>query len=68
VLVYWCASVSRRAAYVQVLVPSEDLAKEHYAEHEGKPFYPGLVKFLASGPVVAMVWQGKEVNAMQLES
>ena len=46
---------------LQVLVPTEDLAGKHYQEHAERPFYPGLVKFLASGPVVAMVWQGKDV-------
>jgi nucleoside diphosphate kinase len=38
------------------------LAAKHYAEHEGKPFFPKLVNFLSSGPVVAMVWEGKQVG------
>ncbi|KAL9642993.1 hypothetical protein ABK040_010685 [Willaertia magna] len=46
---------------LKMLVPSEDLAKKHYAEHDGKPFFAGLVSFLTSGPVVAMVWEGKGV-------
>jgi nucleoside-diphosphate kinase len=33
-------------------------AAEHYAEHEGKPFYGGLVEFITSGPAVAMVVEG----------
>jgi nucleoside diphosphate kinase len=37
------------------------LAAKHYAEHDGKPFFPKLVNFLSSGPVVAMVWEGKQV-------
>lgn len=37
----------------QVLKPSADLAEQHYQEHQGKPFYPGLVEFLTSGPVVS---------------
>lgn len=41
----------------------EELAKRHYAEHEGKPFFPALVEFITSGPVVAMVVQGE--NAIQ---
>lgn len=41
------------------MVPSEKLAKEHYAEHEGKSFFKNLVSFITSGPVVAMVWEGK---------
>lgn len=29
-----------------------------YADLKGKPFFPGLIKYMASGPVVAMVWEG----------
>ncbi|PPQ64680.1 hypothetical protein CVT26_002770 [Gymnopilus dilepis] len=32
--------------------------EKHYADLKGKPFFPGLIKYMASGPVVAMVWQG----------
>lgn len=38
----------------------DGLAKRHYAEHEGKPFFPGLLSFITSGPVVAMVIEGDE--------
>lgn len=42
------------------LVPmDEHMARRHYAEHVGKPFFPDLVRFITSAPVVAMVWQGK---------
>jgi len=34
------------------------LARKHYAVHQGKPFFDGLVKFITSSPVVAMVWEG----------
>ena len=34
------------------------LAERHYAEHEGKPFYPGLVDYIGSGPSVTMVLEG----------
>jgi nucleoside-diphosphate kinase len=37
-----------------------DLAKRHYAEHDGKPFFGELVEFITSGPIVAMVLQGTE--------
>jgi nucleoside-diphosphate kinase len=37
-----------------------ELAARHYAEHKGKPFFDGLVKFITSGPVVAMIWEGRE--------
>ena len=38
----------------------EDTAKQHYAEHEGKPFFGELVEFITSGPLVAMVLEGHE--------
>ena len=38
-------------------VPAE-LARKHYAEHEGKGFYPGLITYITSGPVVALVLEG----------
>ena len=39
---------------------SRELAGRHYAEHQGKPFYDGLIAFITSGPVVAMIWEGRE--------
>jgi nucleoside-diphosphate kinase len=36
----------------------EDTARRHYAEHAGKPFFDGLVSFITSGPIVAMVLEG----------
>lgn len=41
--------------------PSEELLKKHYADLAGKPFFPGLVKYMSSGPVVPMVWEGLNV-------
>jgi nucleoside-diphosphate kinase len=35
------------------------LAQQHYAEHKGKPFYPGLVSFITSGPVLALAVRGE---------
>jgi nucleoside-diphosphate kinase len=35
-----------------------DLAERHYAPHKGKPFYPGLIDYITSGPVVVMVLAG----------
>ncbi len=40
---------------------SEDHAKEHYGEHKEPPFFGELVDFITSGPVFAMVWEGKDV-------
>jgi nucleoside-diphosphate kinase len=37
----------------------EDLARRHYAEHIDKPFFPELLEFITSGPVVAMEWSGE---------
>jgi nucleoside-diphosphate kinase len=39
-----------------------DLAEDHYGEHEGKPFFEGLVEFITSGPVMAMVWEGQDAT------
>ncbi len=38
-------------------------AEQHYGEHKGKGFFNGLVDFITSGPVVAMVWEGNNVVA-----
>jgi len=46
---------------LKLVVPSEDLARGHYEDLSKKPFFPGLVRFFSSGPIVAMVWQGKGV-------
>ncbi|MEN9222755.1 MAG: nucleoside-diphosphate kinase [Thermostichus sp. BF3_bins_97] len=48
---------------MKLLQVSQELAETHYAEHKERPFFPGLVKFITSGPVVAMVWEGKGVVA-----
>ncbi len=43
------------------------LAETHYGEHCDKPFFRGLVDFITSGPVAAMVWEGKNVVAAARE-
>ncbi|MDO7788032.1 nucleoside-diphosphate kinase [Desulforamulus aquiferis] len=40
---------------------ARETAEKHYGEHAGKPFFTGLVDFITSGPVVAMVVEGKDV-------
>ncbi|MEA2155398.1 MAG: nucleoside-diphosphate kinase, partial [Solirubrobacteraceae bacterium] len=45
-------------AELKLMTLGEDLARRHYAEHEGKPFFNGLVAFITSGPLVAMVLEG----------
>jgi nucleoside-diphosphate kinase len=39
------------------------LAERHYAIHKGKPFYNGLIQYITSSPVMAMVWEGPEAIA-----
>ncbi|MDS1030983.1 nucleoside-diphosphate kinase [Bacillota bacterium LX-D] len=46
---------------LKLLQISQEIAAEHYREHQGKSFYSSLVDFITSGPVVAMVWEGKGV-------
>jgi nucleoside-diphosphate kinase len=45
---------------MRLMTMSRELAERHYAEHEGKPFYEGLVAFISSGPLVAMVLEGDD--------
>jgi nucleoside-diphosphate kinase len=42
---------------------SRELAEQHYGVHKERHFFPGLVDFITSGPVVAMVWEGDGVIA-----
>lgn len=51
-------------AQMKLLTVSKELAEEHYAEHAGKPFFPGLVEFITSSPSLAMVLEGQ--NAIVL--
>ena len=48
------------AKFMQV---SKDLAETHYAIHKGKPFYEGLISYITSAPVMAMVWEGPNAVA-----
>ncbi len=48
------------AKFMQV---SRELAERHYAVHRGKPFYEGLIAYITSGPVMAMVWEGPQAIA-----
>ncbi|HAC66189.1 MAG TPA: nucleoside-diphosphate kinase [Cyanothece sp. UBA12306] len=42
---------------------SKELAEKHYDVHKERPFFAGLIQFITSGPVVAMVWEGDGVVA-----
>lgn len=52
-----------RIVGMKLLQIPRDMAERHYGEHEGKPFYQGLVDFITSGPVVAMVVEGENAIA-----
>ncbi|MDD3621455.1 MAG: nucleoside-diphosphate kinase [Methanofollis sp.] len=43
---------------------SEETVMEHYAEHVEKPFFPSLKAYVMSGPVLTMVWEGKDAIAI----
>jgi nucleoside-diphosphate kinase len=48
----------------QYMTVSDALAKQHYAEHADKPFFDELVDFITSGPVMALVFEGRQaINA-----
>merc|ERR1739838_1168030 len=44
---------------MKTVTATEEHLKNHYADLAGKKFFPGLVKYMASGPIVALVWQGQ---------
>ena len=44
---------------MRMLDVTEEIARRHYAEHVEKPFFPELLSFITSGPVVAMEWSGE---------
>lgn len=46
---------------IKMVQASQELLDQHYAEHVGKPFYPKMASFMMSGPIVATVWEGKDV-------
>ncbi len=48
-----------KLAELKLMTLDEDTAMRHYAEHEGKPFFEGLVEFITSGPLVAMILEGE---------
>nr|AIE98940.1 nucleoside diphosphate kinase (ndk) [uncultured marine group II/III euryarchaeote KM3_102_D05] len=49
-----------RLVGLRQLTPSKELAEAHYEVHNERPFYPGLIRFITSGPVVAMAWTGAD--------
>lgn len=43
---------------LKIRTPSKELLEKHYADLAGRPFFPSLIKYMSSGPVVCMVWEG----------
>lgn len=55
-----------RLVAAKFIAVSDELAKTHYAIHQGKPFYEGLIRYITSAPVMAMVWEGPNaINAIR---
>jgi nucleoside-diphosphate kinase len=47
-----------RLVAAKFIAVSDELAKNHYAIHKNKPFFEGLIRYITSAPVMAMVWEG----------
>ena len=55
-----------RLTAMKLMAVSQALAEQHYAVHQGKPFYEGLVQYIISAPVVVMAWTGnKAIEAVR---
>ena len=52
-----------RLVAARFLLVERSLAERHYAVHKGKPFYDGLIAYITSAPVMAMVWEGPNAIA-----
>jgi nucleoside-diphosphate kinase len=50
-------------AALEMRIVSEELARRHYAEHDGKPFFGSLLEFITSGPLVAAIVEGPRAVA-----
>jgi nucleoside-diphosphate kinase len=46
---------------LKLITVDRSFVEKYYADHSAKPFFSGLVEYIISGPVVAMVWEGKNV-------
>lgn len=52
-----------RIVAMKLMQVPETLARRHYAEHEGKPFFEGLIQYITSSPIIAAVFEGR--NAIE---
>jgi len=49
-----------KLAAIKIVSASKEHLEKHYADLKGKPFFPGLVSYMASGPIAAMIWEGRD--------
>jgi nucleoside-diphosphate kinase len=49
---------------LKLMAVSKGLAEQHYAVHQGKPFYDGLIRYITSAPVVVAAFEGKDATAV----
>jgi len=49
-----------KLAAIKLVTPSKEHLEKHYADLADKPFFPGLIAYMGSGPVCAMVWEGRD--------
>lgn len=52
---------------LKLIQVDRNLAEEHYKEHKGKAFFGPTVEYIISSPIVAMVWEGKNVVSLARE-
>ncbi|KAA8894675.1 nucleoside diphosphate kinase [Sphaerosporella brunnea] len=46
---------------IKLTAPGREHLEKHYSDLAGKPFFPGLIEYMNSGPICAMVWEGRDV-------
>lgn len=56
-----CEAKGYKVTDLKMVAPNRELLEQHYAEHEGKPFYESLLEFMLSGPTVAVRLEGERV-------
>jgi len=49
-----------KLAAIKLITPSKEHLETHYSDLATKPFFPGLIKYMGSGPICAMVWEGRD--------
>ena len=45
---------------IKLVTPSQEHLENHYADLKGKPFFAGLIQYMLSGPICAMIWEGRD--------